>query len=179
MILSLLNVHACMEMAAEENSYNEDAFATHHHGQQGQNEVIFCSSCGSGIPSSITNSHERFSLYAAGTDGTRTATPRVTVSAEEIQLQSDLRRQRLQHQIYEENLEHLVKVKQLSYKLATTRDEAEETVSSTTIAEPPIVDLSFPLEVELTKKLQSQRIQHQIEMEEALHKLKMKQLAIK
>lgn len=180
-----------MAVSLEENSCNEDAFATHH-GQLGLTEPTFCSVCGNMVSSNVLNGQERFSLYNDGTT-TRamlTLTPNTIATvrrAEEMDLQSKLRTQRLEHQLYEEQLEHLIKVKQLRSELTTTPVDKDELSAVMTSASNgnvvgennnlgPKMPILSPLEVELTKKLVSKRIQHQIEREDALHKLNMKQL---
>ena len=171
-----------MAVSLEEKSYNEDAFDIHH-GQLGQTEPMFCSFCGN---SNVVNGQERFSLCSdrTTTSALVTLTPNTgTVRAEEMHLQSKLRIQRLEHQLYEEQVNHLIKVKELSSQLATIPGDIKELSSVTTSASScnfvggnnrmPILS---PLEVELTKKLESMRIQHQIEEEEAIHKIKMRRL---
>ena len=128
-------------------------------------------------------------------------------SREEIQLLAKLREQRLQHRICEESLKHLVIVKELEKKLqapcetpkppsplppnvqppdaaavnatSTSSDlEGDVTMNNnSSFSNSTKADHEFPPSPELTKKLQSQRIQYQIEIEEAVHKIKMKGLA--
>ena len=119
----------------------------------------------------------------------QTATP---ISSEEFYLQRELQKQKLQHRIYEERLEHLIKVKDLTHKLGETLPsfvrgmlpDAQRTnafgvtsanyISVSNISSEPtftVMDPDCSLEVELLKKLHSQRIQQQIEIEEAVHKL--------
>ena len=122
----------------------------------------------------------------------------MSATSKELCLQKELRIQRLQHQLYEEHFQHLIKVKELSYKLSAPHEAPEElmprmsltahppsavaTASNIIVSDNnsntniPIANPSCALGVELIKKLHSQRLQQQIEIEEAIHKLKMKQL---
>ena len=169
----------------EENSSNEDAFATR---QYEPGTAVYCNTSGNTVMNS--GNQERFSLLCS--EGAIADSTEIRESAEEVQLKRKLRIQRLQHQICEEDLEHLLKVKNLIRMLQPTTLEATEDVSSLTTCNRDSVNensleqeisivnrapnLFSPAEVELTKKLQLQRIRHQIELEEAKHKLKMKQL---
>ena len=133
------------------------------------------------------------------------ATMSEDLASKELCLQQKLQIQRLQNQRYEEHLEHLVKVKELNHKLSAPNEAPEvlrlrrmlpttaltayapntaaTSASNITVSDNnsnpsiPIIDPSCsPTEVKLIKKLREQRLQQQIEVEDALHKLKMKQL---
>ena len=153
----------------ESHSFNEDA-----------NETLFCSTCGSmihsNVSSNVMNGQEHFSLYSdQSTAATMQPIPiSTTVSAEMIQLQSELQIQRLRNQISEEKIQHLLKIKELSQRMTTPIASVE-----------PVIPLSRsfmnnPNEVESIEKLlaqlEAQRIQQQIEENDILHKIKMKQL---
>lgn len=182
-----------MAMSLEEHSCNEDALApSHYQWEQSESKTNY----GSVIPSSVTSSQERCSMYRIEDIHTAAPAPTITiapsqswpnVSAEEQHLQSKLREQRLRHKISEESLEHLVKVKELHRKLITPTEIAPEIrmlitqspnlVSTSTRnvvgdsnLEMSISNASCPLEMEL-KKLQFQRLQQQGELEEAVHKV--------
>ena len=123
-------------------------------------------------------------------------------SAEEFYLQKELRKQRLQHRRQEELLEHLLKVKELTHKLSETLKEPSSIVRAGMLpdvqlplnavnpsandtsandfnseSKTPMINPYCSLEVELLKKLHLQRIQQQIEIEGAMHKLEMNQLS--
>lgn len=184
-------------------SENEDASATR------QNETIFCSIC-STVLSRGTNCQECLELYnveetstintvaaTANTPAARQSLAYVSMFAEELELQSKLRKQRLLHKLREENLKHLLELKEISQRLTTPYKKPEELNSAihmpcmstpsdglelgmpvASSCPVELVTSSYPDEQvqELTKKLHFQRLKHQIETEEALHKLKMKQL---
>ena len=132
-------------------------------------------------------------------------------SREEVQLLTKRREQKLQHQICEESLKHLVNVKELEKKLqvppcetapkpplfvngpgiyksmvqpldhaaavSATATSGDVTMNENSRGSSSSLTHDHEL-IELNKKLRSQRIRYQIEIEEAVHKIKMKGLAI-
>ena len=193
-------------MASKQNFSNEDAGVTecHQYAEQCQDQPIVCSEHSVRVSSNIIDvqpsvqlpeqlsfryhaDEEHGSAHIATSEQPSSLTVR---SRDEIQLLTRLREQRLQHQICEESLKHLVIVKELEQKLQATKPymsplpppdpvSATSTSGDIMMNDNSSTEREFPpspLQVELTKKLQSLRIQHQIEIEEAVHKIKMKGL---
>ena len=144
--------------------------------------------------------------FATPIDISTAEQPCLTVrSIDELQILQKLHENRLQHQLREESLKHVVTVKKLleegkqcdgAPKLSplspSTITASHASQLPTQSVNPASVSngtsmsgddcsseriiLSCPLQVELYKKLQLQRIQQQIEIEEAVHNIKMKGL---
>ena len=201
-------------MESKQTFTNEDVGVTEcHYAEQCQDHPIFYSEPLRVSASNITDVQpsvqlpEQLSLqhHADEESGSvHVATPEqpssLTVrSRDEIQLITRQREQRLQYQICEESLKHLVIVKELGQKLQAAPQcarhqsptclpplclqtvqirqsvHATSTNGGVMMNDNSSTEHESPLQV-LTKKLQSQRLQHQIEIEEAVHKIKMKGL---
>lgn len=216
-----VHVHACMtSMTSEETSYNQDAHATQvrqrDHWIQDQlvsrSEHVVSTNL-SDVQEEHSGFSTRFSMHSAEQESHHhdTATTMIFVaptpeqqitqmSAEELSLHKELRKQRLQHRREEEFLEHLVKVKELTNKISDqtlkalpapfvlgmppivqppdpVNNSMNDISVGDTSSEPknPVINPHWSREVELLQKLHLQRIQQQIEIEGAVHKLEMKQ----
>lgn len=213
-------MHELTSMASEETSYNQDdAHATQvrQRDQWRQDQLVSCSEhVVSANLSDVQEEHSgfstRFSMHSAEQESRHhdTATTMIFVaptpaqqitqmSAEELSLHKELRKQRLQHRREEEFLEHLVKVKELTNKISDqtlkelpapfmlgmlpvvqppnpVNNSTNDINVGDTSSEPknPVINPHWSREVELLQKLHLQRIQQQIEIEGAVHKLEMK-----
>ena len=214
-------------MASEETSYNQDAHTqpqAHHDGQDQPNrknfepQQVVCSNVSDDQQEHLSFNISNCPVYQAEEESDTAVmflTPPAVLglaavsedlASKELCLQQKLHIQRLQHQRYEEHLEHLIKVKELSHKLSASNEAPEvlrlrhgmlpptaltayapntaaASASNVAVSDNnsnpsiPIIDQSCsPTEVKLIKKLREQRLQQQIEEEDAIHKLKMKQL---
>lgn len=184
------DAHAVPQAAAQPQ---QDQFELVTGCTENREHVVFTNVSDRDVQEEHSDYSSRYSVYSAQQEChdtartmifTSTPAPEQTtpMSSEEFYLQRKLQKQRLQHRIREERLEHLVKVKDFTRGMLPDAQRTNASVTGEVTGSAnyisvsseslfPVMDPECSFEVALLKKLHSQRIQQQIEMEEAIHKL--------